>query len=459
MPFEPEYTRSDPKVVGVWRIDTWRLSSPQANFKLKEIKSALGKVPVAVFESDDFPNAGKRTIGKSIPVGFGVVEGARAFPVNTETFLFKVVGHSVESFQAFYNEDDEEFTPDSIDLGNGEFTYIGWNGTDALFADFTAEGENPIDCIKLLLIDSVKGANTPLADIDTTSTGNKGFGVNGARNEYIYGTSPFAGGESVEFPIGLYIDRARDVTKWIQQVAAASFALVYVDLSGLYQIKAWKPEVSEDLDVITDANIIGTPSTEIIGSNVITKVISKYSENHGLGEFQTVSHTDDRIRQLRGLTQHKVLEEEIALSNRFGAKYWAERTVAMRGVPRRMVVLNTTQEFMLKEPGDYVRLQSNRYNIDEVWEVVSITINPGTLRVSLKLIDVRGFREKEGFWTPDSLSFPDSLGGATITQWDNTWTDAQKKWAKENFGFWCGDEDYIDAIDDPRTTYRGSVWV
>jgi len=133
--------------------------------------------------------------------------------------------------------------------------------------------------------------------------------------------------------------------------------------------------------------------------------------------------------------------------------------VAMRGVPRLVLRVPVTQEFMLKEPGDYVRVNSARHGIDEVWEIISVTINPGSLAVELSLIDVRGFREKEGFWVADSNSFPDRLGGAAITAWDDTWTDAQKRWAKENLGFWSGDDDYIDKIDDPLVTYRGSVWV
>lgn len=458
MVFDPSLQQSDSKVVGTWRLDSWELSSPQASMSLREVKSELGKLPLGVFDSATYPLAGSGVVGQPLPVGFGVVKGAKASPVNTGTKLFKVVGHSVVSFQAFYT-DDTSITPDSIDLANGEFIWTGWDGSEEVFADFTAVGENPVDCIKLLLTDSVKGAGLSLTDLDTASTGNKGFGAAGARLEYVMATVPATGAEVIEFPIGLYVNENKDILKWIEQVAAAAFAIVYVDLTGEYQIKSWKPQVSVDLEEITDANMRGATRTRIVASDIITKVISKYAQNHGRDDFQTQEFADDRLRQLRGLAQHNTLEQVLSISELFGATYWAQRTVAMRSVPRRILELTVTQEFMLAEPGDYVRVNSIRHSIDEVWEVLEVTINPGSLNVALKLIDVRGFTNQEGFWVSDSLAFPASLGGASITTWDDSWTDAQKKWALENSGFWSGDENYIDVDDDPGATFRKSVWV
>lgn len=120
--------------------------------------------------------------------------------------------------------------------------------------------------------------------------------------------------------------------------------------------------------------------------------------------------------------------------------------------------MKATQEYMLKEPGDYLRVNSERDSIDEVFEVLSVTISPGSLDVELKLIDNRGHNLQPGFWVSDALAFPAILGGGAIAAWDNTWTNEQKQWAAENSGFWGSDEDYIDEIDDTVDSYRKSVW-
>jgi hypothetical protein len=452
-------TRSDGKTVGVYRIDSWRVDALEASLFLKDGRTTLGDLPINTFDLDTYPNAQLSIIGKVIPVAFGKVKGLRAFPIDTTAKKFKVVDHSVITFDGFQDEDGVVFTPDSADIANGEFIYTAWDGEQELFVDLTAEGQNSVDCVKLLLTDSVKGAGLPLTDLDTTSTGNKGFGSSGARLEYVMATDSITDAETIEFPIGLYVDRSRPIIRWIEQVLAASFGILYVDLSGKYQIKSWKVETSEGIDEIIDTNIKGKIVTRIVATDTITKIIASYDERHNISDFQTLEFSDDRVRQLRGFNQHKILAQELILSSRFGAKYWAERSVGMRGVPRRILEMDVTQEFMLKEPGDYVRVNSERDNIDEVFEILEVAINPGSHEVRLKLIDNRGHQEQEGFWVANTVTFPESLGGGTFSAWDSTWTDAQKLWATENSGFWGSKADYIDKADDAVDSYRKSVWV
>jgi hypothetical protein len=459
MSFEPSRTRSDGETVGVYRIDAWRVDSLETSLSLKDGRTVLGSLPINTFDLDTYPNAELSIIDKAIPVAFGKVKGLMAYPIDTTAKKFKVVDHSVITFDRFQDEDGVEFTPDSADIANGEFIYTAWDGDQDLFVDLTAEGQNPVDCVKLLLTDSVKGAGLPLTDLDTTSTGNKGFGSNGARLEYVMATDSITAAETVEFPIGLYVDRNRTIFRWIEKVLAASFAILYVNLSGKYQIRSWKVETSEGIDKVTDNNIKGKITTRITAADTITKVIARYDERYNTGDFQTFEFSDDRVRQLRGFTQHKSLTQELPISSRFGAKYWAERSVGMRGVPRRILEIDVTQEFMLKEPGDYIRVDSDRDGIFEVFEILEVMINPGSYKVRLKLIDNRGHQEQEGFWVADTITFPGSLGGGTFSAWDANWTDAQKLWAKENSGFWGSDEDYIDETNDTVGSYRSSVWV
>lgn len=458
-PFLPSLVRSETELVGLYRIDSWRTNSPEGMFKLEELKSLIQTtLPRNIFDSATYPIADKNIIGKVIPIAFGKIRGATGFPIDTLAKRFKLADHSIESFDGFFDEDGDSFTPDTINLSTAEFTWTGWDGSSSVFVDFTADSNNPIDCVKTLLTDSVRGANRPLTELDTASTG-KGFGTNGARLDYIYGVNPSNDEDAIEFDIGLYVDKARDVFKWIQIVLAASFAIMYVDFDGLYQIKSWEPEVSSGMDEMTledikDGNIVPTN----IMNDIVTQVNLNYNLTHGFDGSQSFTFDDDKLRQLRSLTVHAVLDEEVPISNTFGAKLWAQRTVAMRGVQRREFSVITVNRFMRKEPGDQFRLRYTPLNINEVVEVLSVEPLVGGENVRLQLSDLRGFKNTIGFWTEDSPTFPTELGGGAMEPWDDTWSDDQKRYALENAGYWSDDDEYIDKADDPEDSFRRSRW-
>lgn len=451
-------TLSDPKFLGTWRIDRWNATSPSITMSLVERKEELeAKVPSVLFSFSDYPDMDIDIEGDVIPAAIGIVKGATAYLIDETAKKFKVVGHSLVSMDGFFNQDRDAFSPDSIDLVNGEFVYTGWNETDQLYVDITATDENPVDAIGVLLTDSVKGANLPLSRLDTTSTG-KGFGANGARVGYIYGMEVQSGDEAIEFPIGLYMQESKKVEEWIQEVSSVCFAIVYVDGAGLYQVKKWKPVPSEGLTEITDNESTQILTLDTNATKPITRAVARYNRQHGFDGSSVNVYEDEELRQLRGLSAHTTLDMEIPISTRFGAKLWAEKSVYTRGRPRRNIKINVTQQYMELEPGDFVRLKSSRRDIDEVFEVLEITTEPGSLKVYLVLTDIRGWRNAVGFWASDAPSFPASLGGGAIASWDNTWTDAQKKWIKENIGYWHDADGYADVTNDPQDSFRTSKW-
>lgn len=450
--------RTPDQTQGVYRIDSWSATIPTASMSLREIKSEIDtvKVPATTFDKTDFPNLDTEIEGEYIPVCIGAIRGARGFLVDRSTNTFKFCDHALEAMLAFYTNEGDSFTPDTIDLANGEITYSGWDGTREIFADIVADGANPIDALKLLLTDETRGANIPLDSLDTDSTG-KGFGVTGARLDYIYGTDSLTGADAITLPIGLYMDESKDVSFWTKQVAAIAFIIFYVDRTGLYQAKAWKPEVSEGLPEITLDKQTTPVAVSISATEPFTRVVARYNKNHGLDGDSITEYSDDRLRQLRGLQQHATLDKEIPISTRFGARLWAEMTVNLRGRPQRLYKIKTIQEFMTVEPGDHVRIISEELDINEVVEVLAPTSTPGDYEVIITATNQRGWKDTSGFWAPESPAFPSSLGGATITTWDDGWTDAQKTWARENLGFWTDDDGYI-ATDDRAETYYRSRW-
>lgn len=452
---------SDPETVGVWRIDRWQIGTPRATIALRDLKAVVKtKLPLEVFTREAYPYADSGIIGEPIPVGFGKLKGCTAYLINTVTKTFKVFGCQVSTFDAFYTDDAEPITPNTIDLINGEFTWSAYDG-ETLLADATLPDDNPVDVVKLLLTDPTRGASLPLANLDTVSSG-KGFGASGARLHHVRGTIPTRADEEVPtYRIGLYVDRPRDVFEWAQDVLVAAFLTLYIDRAGLYQIKAWRPGRREDATVIQEAQVIpGTVRPITVATDPVTRCRVKYSSNPGLGTAQVVLHSDEELRQLRGLSEHAVLERELPLSERFGGQQWAQRAVAMRGVPRRTVTLRVTQEHSQVEPGDYVRLIYPPLGIDAVWEVLAATIRPGSAIVDLTLIDSRGFGDGAGWWTSTAgtFNFPADLGGSAISAWSAGWTSAQKQWYRENWGVWTSTNGYANASADPYWSYRGSRW-
>lgn len=54
------------------------------------------------------------------------------------------------------------------------------------------------------------------------------------------------------------------------------------------------------------------------------------------------------------------------------------------------------------------------------------------------------------------ITFPTELGGGYADLWDKNWTDAQKAYARQNFGYWCDEDGFADP-NDPNS-YLASTW-
>jgi hypothetical protein len=450
--------RSEQKPVGKWDIETLTLSDLKASVGLKEPKNALeAKLPRAEFDKATYPNMADEFIGVSIPIGFGQNFGARAYPINPLTSRFKWIGHAVTSAQSFYDGDGVIFTPDSINLSTGEFTYTGWDGSSELYVDYTADLDNPVDLMKEVFTGSVRGVGLPLDFLDTASTG-KGFGTNGARIHYIIGTNTATNAEVSLYQMGLHIDEPTEVRDILAIIQENSFSFIFQDLAGLWQFKPWLPVPGEGLDVISKDINDGEnkPMVSVAGS--ATKVIAKYRINDIKKSAQRVIASDDERRQLRGLTAHTVLEKNLRMVNRNGATDWVQKTNYMRGRPRRSFKFRATSELKQAEPGDFWRLSYAPQNIDEIVMLTSVRQVPGEMTVDVEAIDNFAFRSEVGFYTADApLTFPASLGGGSFSDWSDANTPEKKLWVKENWGIYHDDNGYIDELD-PEASYREAVY-
>jgi hypothetical protein len=438
----------DARPFGKWKIDSLTVNDTKAMLQLRERKVAADVVvPKSEFERTTYPNLPEDNIGLSIPIGFGVVKGAQAILINSQTNRFKWLAHSVSTVDGFFDADGVPYTPDSINLTTSEFTYTAWDGETDLFVNYTADLDNPVDVAKALLTDEVRGANLPQTALDTTSTG-KGFGPNGARVGYIKGTITRTGVEVPIYQIGLHISEPTQIKKILDQIQAATFGFIFVDFDNVWQYKRWLPVPGEGLPAITEKMIVGELKPSMSTVNSATKCIAKFSENLATGDFQREIHSDDELRQLRDLTAHTIIEKPLPLSNRDGARDWAQKIVATRGRPRRIFKFSATSELKLAEPGDHYRLSYEPQGIDEVVILTSVRRTAGETMVGIEAIDNFGLRDTPGVYTDDApLNFPDSLGGGSFSDWSDAVTDAQKIWVKENWGIYQDSNGYADELD------------
>jgi hypothetical protein len=443
---------------GVWKIESFTGSDVLATLALREQRAAADiKLPRNEFDRTTYPNMLEDDVGKSISIGYGPVFGAKATLIDSQTSRFKWLDHSVLTADRFAKADGETFTPDTINTTLSEFTYAAWDGQSELFVDYTADLNNFVDLAKEILTGSVRGAGLPLSALDTTSIG-KGFGTNGARLAQIKGTLPRTGAEVPIHSASIHISEPTEIRTILNQIQAACFGFIFVDYNGLWQFKPWEPVPGDGLDVITEDIIIGDLKPTTSATGAITKVVSKYRRNLSTDSFQRVVAENDELRQLRGQPAHLVLEKELPISDREGARDWAQRTVAMRGRPRRIFKFTATAELKLAEPGDYKRLTYAQQGIDEIVLITKVTRTAGNEKVGIEAIDNFGFGVTPGFWTADTLTFPAELGGGSFTDYDDADTPEKKKWVKENWGIWHNDNGYIDE-SDPFYSHRLSVWV
>lgn len=451
-------TRTPQQPIGKWNIETITPGDLNASIGLREPKSVLEvKLPKSEFTRSAYSNIAEDLLGVSIPIGFGVVKGATAYPINPLTKRFKWLGHSVLTADSFYNGDNVLITPDSINLSTAEFTYSAWDGSEDLFVDYTADLDNPVDVAKELLTGTVRGGSLALSLLDTTSTG-KGFGSTGARTKYIRGTIPATGAEVSKYPIGLHVAEPTEIKKLLSKIQEASFGYIYVDYNNLWQFKPWRPVPGEGLLQITENIIVGEIKPRITVADAVTKVIAKYRINQAFDTAQRVIRENDEERQLRGWPSHKVLEKDTIISDRDGATDWAEKTRFMFSRPRRIYQFQATSELKLSEPGDYVRLTYAPQNIDQIIILTKVRRNPGATVVNIEAIDNYGFLDKVGFYTAiPPLSFPASVGGGTFSDWTDADTDAKKQWVRENWAIYHNSNGYVDETT-PLLGYKEAIY-
>lgn len=463
--------------VPLWRLDarsieggdriTIALAGSQA---LEQVK-----IPSAKWSIGDFPNLDKNSEGAYIPVAFGYCFGVKATLVDSETGEFRVCGHGVRRFGRIWT-DDGDAEADSFDLANGGFTWLDWDksvsdpdNTNArtVYCDVEGIFGSPPDIIEYG-VETVAGLTDALyKPVDGSDTyAGMGFGSFGCRGDWIIGKD-LDNNDACRPEVSLFIREPITLRELVEKVSRAAFGWAFPEPdSGKLLYRRFLPLPSDGAMRLTGADIISvTPMSPI--ETLVTRVNVRYAmpaDDTGDGRLYTVE--SDEARAAAGLPAHSDVEiKDVALGIERDAREFASRTLAIRSRAEREWTVEADLKAYPLNPGDGVTLLKTRpgprgttiTEIDGYFMVLSNQLNPDGDTVTLTVTDWLGLTGEGGcFVMADAAAFPADLGGGDMTTWDPDWTAAQKRYAKENGGYYSDDNEFIDP-DDAATWRRSQI--
>lgn len=465
---------------GVWAIRGWDTSYPDARLDVKDRKEKIGiNIPLNRYSSDDYPSMDTDSQSSVVPLAYGVIQNAAPICINITTGTFQLADttyHSIGSVdRVTVNSVDVAY---SYDLDAGTITIPNWTN-DATAAEEDSSlvsGEvlvwfsgyvdgdgvliyNPADVIEDLL--STWGGSA--ADLDTAA-----FAA--AASDWNLGTDDATGLSVPIHEISLYVDESTDLVDLCSDIAAWCNGVFYTDLDGQYVVSAWQPRPGDVAEArLTEDHILSEPIEEVDARDVRTVASATYRRDLAADSGRLFTHTGNKYKYRGGLPAHKTESDEVPFYNRPAARLWAVRIVGLRGRPTRIWDLPAVSPCAFElVPGDPVEIAQSVIassgarllppaGIYEVLEV-SRDLKGGT--VGLVLSPWRGLEDRSGFWVEDGNDFPSWMDVTTSVgadQWDSGWSAAEKKWARENSGYWCDDDGFADPDDED--SYDVSVWV
>jgi hypothetical protein len=404
-------------------------------FSLEELarRAADSRVPSAVFTREAYPAASDATIGRTIPLAYGLHYRAPAHCVDEAARTFCLAGHPITRLVGAYLS-REPVAVANVDLDAATFDVPSWDGTGEVLADFEGVSapdgspmRNPADVVRDLL---ELEAGEPAAAFDAES-----FAA--ARASWLLGTDR-EGREVHRNPVDLYLDTPTDAWDAVGSVLLAAFGLCYVGAAGTYVLRRWRPVRRPDAALeLRDADILSV-KREASERDGLTRVLGTYRREAGPEEVQTVEALSAPARHLLGLGADRTMEAEIPTAERSSARAWVSRMLAQRAGRLRFWKLEVGRKALALLPGEAVWIEGTRPGAETLrglFEVLTVVKDLGTATAELLVSDFRGQAGRSAFVMDPEAVFPDHLDGGPMLPWSSEWTDAQKEWAAHGGGY------------------------
>lgn len=257
----------------------------------------------------------------------------------------------------------------------------------------------------------------------------------------------------------IYIDDLRSGLDVIDEINSAVGSYLYVNADGEYEYKVFRPQRGEDLSVITQDEMFNYKE-RYEDSDKPSILRAEYAKRLSEDWSQLYSYTQTDNKYLSNQPANRVKEYEPCFSTTSDTNYFLQRTSVYEGRPRKIISFSVRWRGFLFFPAQQVRVQVERRDMDEIFEILEAQYDLTTKTVNLVCGDRRGL--VCGFWVSDSLVVPASLAdeanyGSGALPWNDNWGDGIKTWVKQNVGFWTDVNGFASPTDGE--SFLTSRWI
>jgi hypothetical protein len=449
-----EMAVSDFQTVGTWAIDDTTQDDADFKLKLKEQKDrGRKKIPVETFNRDDYPTLPNDTLGKVIPRAYGVIKGSKPLLTDSGTKTFKLAGHAVFSIDRVRVKINDVWTSSdfaTIDTATATFTLgSDWETGREVSVDFTGR----VNTDGTAMLNAADVVSDLLTYAGETSQNSADFAA--ARAILKVGMLDTVTEKSTR-SVALYLDTAREVISVLSDINDAVGSFIYVNAGGEWSYNVFDPLPGDSLQTFTEADTLDlTIETDNSDNYSIANVTWAKRDAEGYGAIYSLERAANQYAA--NLSEANAKSMTAPLSKEEDAAYYAGRFLLSQGTPFKRYRFTVPHQGFLLLPGDQIRLTDTRRGLDEVLEVVSINANLTAAKMQIVATRLREWGRNAGFWTEANPLFPSSLGGLSAAVWDDSWSAAQKEWARQNIGYWTDDNGMASSTDSDSAGF--STWI
>lgn len=340
------------------------------------------------------------------------------------------------------------------DLTNGEFT-LGddWSIGQEISVDLKGKRSSGA-----LIENSVSIVEDLLTTVGATNLNTASFTA--AKAKLVLGTER-NGRTRHTRSASLYASSATEVLELIGDILAQIGGYLYSDELGQFTVGIFTPQPGEDLPIIDDLELLDFGQTAET-KEIITTAQQTYAKREKDDYVQNLQTTSTATGYINDQPEPVVKEFANTFATKRDARNFNQRTIVYRGKPLHVTTISVPWTQFLRQPGEQVHFVSDRYEMDDVMEVLEVRTDLGQKRVTLTLGNLRNFEDAPGFWVDSAAILPVRFSDLTSYNsgslvWDATWHTDIKVWARQNVGYWTDANGFADP-DDPQS-FIPSCWV
>jgi len=244
----------------------------------------------------------------------------------------------------------------------------------------------------------------------------------------------------------------------IEGIAGTALAYFIVQDNGLYTCRIYDSTRSMD-QKLYEEDLMNRIGIEYDPSEVLSSIRIGYAPVYATSGT-TYTYLRDSSEETTVYNKYRVYREktiETMLPTEAEAQAFATAMLGLSSTVKKHFPIITNLTTISREIGDMLYLPIMRVNKKMLgWikaEIIgkSYGLDDFTISIQCRIVNYIGI---DSWYCADSITFPTSLGGGDAGTWSAAWTDAQKEYASEHFGYWQ-DEDAISPADDDSEFLSG----